>query len=350
MLLAYFLYFIAAAALSVIFTLAVKKIALKKGIVDIPGDRRKTHKAPVPLLGGTAIFASFWLVVFFLFLNPVYGIEIFRGKVLGVFLAGAILIVMGIVDDIKQLSPKLRLMITAIAALVAILFGMGLDKITNPFGGAINLKNVFILADLLVFVWLMGMMYTTKILDGLDGLVTGIAVIGAFMIFFLTNTVKYFQPNVALLAAIFAGSCVGFLVFNFYPAKIFLGEGGSLFLGFILGVLAIIGGGKLATALLVMAIPILDLIRVMIVRISKGRSIFKGDREHLHFRLVDSGFSHRQAVILLYAMATIFGITTLFLQSSQKLAALGLLVILMIIINIWLAKRETPAQSTKTGA
>jgi len=339
----YFGYFVAALLLSVILTLAVRKIAIALRIFDIPDDQRKTHKTPVPLLGGIAVYVSFWLVVLYLLMHPIYGIDIFKTKLIGVFIASSILIIMGLVDDVKQLSAKIRLAITAVAALVAILFGIGLEKVTNPLGGGIiNLGNFFILAEILIFFWLMGMMYTTKILDGLDGLVGGIATIGAFMILFLTNTAKYFQPNVGLLSAVFAGACLGFLFFNFYPAKIFLGEGGSLFMGFILGILAIIGGGKFATALLVMAIPILDLIRVMAVRVRKKHSIFKGDREHLHFRLVDAGFSQRQAVILLYSVATIFGITTLFLQSRQKLMALAFLVLLMVIINIWLVKKENP--------
>lgn len=341
MYLVYLIYFLVAVSASIVFTLIIKKIALKLRVVDVPEDKRKLHGGPVPLLGGIAIYISFWLVLLFLILHPVYGVEIFQSKLIGVFLASTVLIIMGIVDDIKQLSPTIRLVITAAAVILAISFGIGLDKVTNPFNnGVINLNNFFILADVLIFFWLMGMMYTTKILDGLDGLVSGIVTIGAFMILFLTSTTKYFQPNVGLLSAIFAGSCLGFLFFNFHPAKIFLGEGGSLFMGFILGVLAIIGGGKLATALLVMAIPILDVIRVVVVRIRRGQSIFKGDREHLHFRLVDSGFSHRQAVFILYAMATIFGITTLFLQSSQKLIALATLVLLMLVLNIFLAKKE----------
>ena len=340
----YIYYFLTTVLLSAVLTLSVKKIAWHWRVVDIPAGDRKIHKKAIPLLGGTAIFLSFWLSVFFLLSHPVFGVEIYAQKILGAFFASVVLVAVGVADDIKKLSPWTRLLFTALAACVAILLGIGLEKVTNPFGkGAINLNGIVMISDVLVFLWLMGMMYTTKILDGLDGLATGIATIGALMIFFLTNSAKYFQPNVGLLSLIFAGSCLGFLFFNFNPAKIFLGEGGSLFIGFILGVLAIIGGGKLATALLVMAIPILDLVRVIIVRVRRGQSIFTGDREHLHFRLVDMGFSQRQAVLLLYATATIFGVATLFLQSSQKLAALGLLVVIMFAVNIWLAGKETPA-------
>ncbi|KKR34493.1 MAG: Glycosyl transferase, family 4, conserved region [Candidatus Magasanikbacteria bacterium GW2011_GWA2_40_10] len=328
----------------------VRKIALKFSFVDLPDGSRKIHDKPMPLLGGTAIFLSFWLVAgYFLFVHPVYGMEILASKMAGVFLASFILIVMGAVDDKKQLSPKLRLLITVVAALIAIGWGLGLEKITNPMGGILSLNfwpiqvgsgTFFLLADILIFIWLMGMMYTTKILDGLDGLSVGTVFIGAVVIFLLAISTKYYQPNVAILSLIFSASCLGFLLFNFYPSKIFLGEGGSLFIGLMLGVLAIISGGKVATALLVMAIPILDLARVAYVRIKNRQSIFKGDREHLHFRLLDAGFSHRRAVLLLYFLAFLFGITTLFLQSIQKLYALLVLVVLMAVISHYVGRNK----------
>ncbi len=342
--------FAVAFALSVIFTLITKKIAVFLGIIDLPDGTRKTHAKPTPLLGGVAIFIAYWLVAgYFLFIHPVYGMELIANKMAGVFWASLILIIMGAVDDKKQLNPKLRLFITAGAALIAIGWGLGLEKITNPLGGVLSLNfwpvtvgssTFFLLAELLIFVWLMGMMYTTKILDGLDGLSVGTVFIGAIVIFLLAISTKYYQPNVAILSLIFAGSCLGFLLFNFHPAKIFLGEGGSLFIGLMLGVLAIISGGKVATALLVMAIPILDLARVAYVRIKRKQPLFTGDREHLHFRLLDSGFTHRQSVLLLYFLAFLFGITTLFLQSIEKLYALLVLVILMSILSHYLGRKK----------
>ncbi|HSR88897.1 MAG TPA: MraY family glycosyltransferase [Candidatus Udaeobacter sp.] len=341
--------FIITLALAVVFTLIIKSIAIYFQVFDFPDGNRKTHSRPMPLLGGVAIFVTFWLVAgYLLFSYQIYGLELLAKKMIGVFLASLILVVMGVIDDKKQLSPKLRLVVTILAALVAMGWGLGLEKITNPLGGILNLSfwpikvgggTFYLLAEILVFIWLMGMMYTTKVLDGLDGLSVGTAFIGGVIIFFLSTSAKYFQPNVAILALIFAASCLGFLLFNFYPAKIFLGEGGSLFIGLILGVLAIISGGKVATALLVMAIPILDLARVVYIRIKNNQSVFKGDREHLHFRLLDSGLSHRRTVLFLYFLAFLFGITTLFLQSTQKLYALLVLVILLAFINYRLGKK-----------
>lgn len=345
-------YFLSAFGLSVVFTFFVKKIAQKFNIVDRQAeDRKNKNKGPVPLLGGLGIFLSFWLVSgFLLYLRPIYEIDIFSHKMIGVFLAGCLLMIIGFLDDKKGLSPKWRLLFSAVAVLLVILGGVGLEKITNPFGGIINLNfgqiivghwgTIFVWADLLIFLWLLGMIYTVKISDGLDGLATGIVFIGALMIYFLTATVKYYQPNVGLLSLVFAGACLGFLVFNFYPAKIYLGEGGGLFLGLMLGVLAVIAGGKFATALLVMAIPIFDLARVMFFRIREKRPLFVGDREHIFFRILDYGVKEWQAVLLFYFIAFSFGITTLFLQSSQKFLALAILGFLMLILTVFWVKKQ----------
>ncbi len=344
-------YFFAALALSVLLTVIVRKIALKKQIIDYPDHHRKLHNRPVPLLGGWAIFLAFWLMTgYLIFFTNVLGHNLQPQRLIGVFIGSLILMILGYFDDKKNLSPKIRLAVSALAVIIAIAGGVGLDKITNPFGGIISLAGwqvqlgcfgtFSILSSLIVFIWLLGMMYTTKISDGLDGLSTGIVLIGALMIFFLSRTGKFFQPDVAVVALILAGACLGFLFFNFYPAKIFLGEGGGLFLGFILGVLAIIAGGKIATALLVMAIPMLDFIRVIYLRFKIKQPLLKGDRRHLHYQLLDLGLGHRQTVLILYAISFAFGLTTLFLQSREKMFVLLILAVLMTLTGIWLGRQE----------
>jgi UDP-N-acetylmuramyl pentapeptide phosphotransferase/UDP-N-acetylglucosamine-1-phosphate transferase len=194
--------------------------------------------------------------------------------------------------------------------------------------------HIVLLADLFAFFWLMTMTYTTKFLDGLDGLVSGITTICAVILFALSLNKEVAQPETALLAIIFAGASLGFLIFNFHPAKIFLGEGGSLYTGFMLGVLAIISGAKIATALLILGIPLLDVLWVIFRRIFLKSSPFMADKKHLHFRLLDIGLSHRMAVALLWLLSLIFGIAALFLGSQQKLISLIILFILMIILAI----------------
>lgn len=335
--------------LAIFFTLIVKAIAWKFKIVDYPRGERKIHQTPIPLLGGLAIFFSFFIVLgYYAFFtdNIIDGIRL--KNLIGFFIASSIIMVGGILDDQFNLKPKYQIIWPILAVFIVIASGIGVTKITNPFGGVFHLDQykfvlfwhndipaqVTILADLFTFFWLMGMMYTTKFLDGLDGLVSGITAIGALVIFFLANTNMYFQPEVAFLAIIYVGAALGFLIFNFHPAKIFLGEGGSLLTGFILGILAIIAGSKVITAVLIMGIPILDVLWVILRRIFfEKKSPFVADRKHLHFRLLDIGFSQRQAVMFLYSLAFIFGLATLFLQSMGKLIALIVLLVLMIVLG-----------------
>ncbi len=333
------MYFILAFLLSIILTLFVKKIALRFGVVDRPDGGRHLHEKTTPLLGGLAIFVAFWAIILYLVIyNPIRGLDIIRDSIVLVFLSSFIILLIGIADDIRPFAARFRLLMTAAAVLIVAVPALWLNKLTNPLGGYIEIGQIF--ASVIIFCWLMGTTYTIKILDGLDGLATGIVAIGAFIILLLTSITKFYQPNVALIASVFLGACVGFLVFNFHPAKIFLGESGSMFLGFMIGVLAIIGGGKLATALLVMAIPIFDLARVMYVRLRKHQPLSVGDREHLHFRLVDSGFSQQKAVLFMYALAVVFGLATLFLQSLQKFYALFILLIIMAVVSHLLGRKK----------
>jgi len=337
--------------LSIFLTLIVKKIAWSLKILDYPGENRKIHKRPIPLLGGVAIFLTFFLVLgyYAFFTNRILDSHILIKHLWGIFGGGLLLMIGGFLDDKYNLSPKKQFIWPFLATIAVIVSGIGVREITNPFGGLINLAiyekilfwwqglpyRITLPADLFTFVWLLGMMYTTKFLDGLDGLTTGISAIGAFLIFLLSTVTIYLLPEVALIAVIFVGVCLGFLVFNFHPAKIFLGEGGSLFLGFMVGVLAILAGSKIATALLVMGIPILDVFWVILRRIFWEKKMpFLADKKHLHFRLLDVGFSHRQAVLFLYFLAAAFGFLTLFLQSKGKLVALGILSLIMVILAL----------------
>jgi UDP-GlcNAc:undecaprenyl-phosphate GlcNAc-1-phosphate transferase len=174
-------------------------------------------------------------------------------------------------------------------------------------------------------MWLLGMTYTTKLLDGLDGLATGVTTVGAVMIALLALSSAFFQPDVALLSMMFAAALFGFWLWNMYPAKIFLGEGGSTFLGYALGVLAIISGSKLATTLLVVGLPVLDVLVVIGRRWYQGKPIMKGDRSHLHHALLDAGLSPRLTVLVYMSVASLFGVTTLIFASWQKVIALGIL-------------------------
>ena len=235
--------------LTVLCTFGVRWLANKWQIVDKPTER-KVHGRPIPLLGGIAIFASFFIVLGLVkFFTPYLAGNLSYSQLWALFFGSAILMAGGFLDDKFNLRPRYQIIFPILAVFAVLWGGVNLKEITNPWGGTVNLNfwhwGYFVpLVQLLVFGWLMGMMYTTKLLDGLDGLVAGLTAIGSMMIFFLANSQKFYQPDIALIALIFAAANLGFLIFNFYPAKIFLGEGGSLMSGFILGFLAIAAGGK----------------------------------------------------------------------------------------------------------
>ncbi|MFA6993281.1 MAG: MraY family glycosyltransferase [Patescibacteria group bacterium] len=351
----YFLAFSAAFILAVVFTWAARALALHWGVVDRPDGGRKLHLEPVPLLGGLGVFLAFFAVVFYF----AYGTDMLVGQNIllkylwALLAAGGLLMIGGVLDDKFNLKPKWQIVWPILAILAVIAGGIGVSKITNPFGGLLYLDQyqwiffwhngiaykLTLFADLLTFFWLLGMMYTVKLLDGLDGLVSGFGAIGALIIFLLSTATRWWQPDTALLAIILCGAASGFLVWNRHPAKIFLGEGGPLFIGFMLGVLSIIAGGKIATALLIMGVPILDVLWVILRRLfwEKKNPFRSADRGHLHFRLLDIGLSHRQAVWVLYLFAAGFGSLALFLQSQDKLIALGAVAGVMIVLGGTLA-------------
>jgi UDP-GlcNAc:undecaprenyl-phosphate GlcNAc-1-phosphate transferase len=314
-------------------TALVRRLALYYGVVDKPDNARKIHTAPVPLLGGVAIFISFsvCLVAAALTTGRVIG-AITWPMLIGLIAGGAILIIGGALDDIKNLPPRLQILFPLAATLVVILSGVGVSKLSSPFGGIIYLAAP--LSGLIIFPYIMGTTYATKFFDGLDGLVTGLAAIGSLLIMILALTTRYFQPDVALIAVIALGAFAGFLPWNFHPAKIYLGEGGALFAGYILGVLSIVSGAKIAVVLMALGVAVVDAAWVIVRRVLwEKRSPVSADRKHLHHRLLDAGFSQRNAVLFLWFISAAFGASALLLQSAGKLVAFVLLAIVTLTVG-----------------
>ena len=310
-----------------LLTPLVKRFSLRHGILDQPNQPRKKHARPVPLLGGVAIFLAFSLTTaVFWQLGVLQDGRILPLQIAGILLAGLVLMIGGYLDDRYNLSPSRQLLFPLVAVALALMSGIRISHVTNPFGGIAVFPAGF--GIVVAGIWLLGMTYTTKFLDGLDGLTTGVTTIGAFAIFIVSLYWDVPQSGTSILALALAGACLGFLVYNWHPAKIFLGEGGSLFCGFLLGALAIISGSKIATTLLVMGVPILDGLWVILRRLWQRQSVARGDRKHLHFLLLDLGLSHRQTVALLFILTAAFGTTSFFLQTRGKIAALSLLFIL----------------------
>ncbi|MEA3249881.1 MAG: MraY family glycosyltransferase [Patescibacteria group bacterium] len=327
-------------------TYLVRAFSRRHDIVDEPKLPRKKHGRPVALMGGIAIAVSIAAIALFLYSTGWLPGEYIKSKYLiGIAVAVAILALGGVIDDRFDMKPSRQIIFPVLATFVIIASGIGVTYITNPLGGLFHLDEIRVivlwwdgipyrltlLADIFTLAWLMGMTYTTKFLDGLDGLVSGLVVIGGVVIAAVSMMAEVSQPDTALLALAVAGVFAGFLVFNIHPASIFLGEGGSTAAGFLLGVLAIISGGKIATTLLIIGLPLFDAVFVIIRRMARKRSPTSGDRSHLHFLLVDSGFNERQVVMLFWFVSVLFGTSTLFLRGSSKVVAIGVLFSLLLV-------------------
>ncbi len=352
----YFYFFGASLILTLIVTPLIRRFALKFNIVDAPNIKRKVHKKPTPLLGGLAIFISLFFITFLLFNSSFWPKETISFKnLIGFFLGGLILMIGGFLDDKYDLSPSKQIIWPILAAIIVITSGIGIEFINNPFGeGYIYFNNIQFevlrikgipyyftpLSDIITFLWLIILMYATKLLDGLDGLVSGLTLIGSLTIAGLCLLTKFFQPDMGLFAIIVSGAFFGFLFYNFNPASIFLGEGGSLFAGFLLAGMAILSGSKLATTFLIAGLAVFDIFSVFLKRILRGDSPFKGDKSHLHFQLLNFGISKKIVVLIYWLIAIIFGLLTLFLQTSGKIIAILILLIIFIILALFLPNKK----------
>jgi len=336
---------VVAAIITCGLTFSVKALAEKFGIFDNPSPRKIHHK-PIPRLGGVAIVIAFLLVTIgYSLASPRFhfGLEkifIFDQKMVGVWLGALVLLVLGIIDDIRGVKPLFKLFWHIVAASLVVIFGLSISYIRLPFGEHLELTNaiwnfqvfhtnfqIIPWSNLLTVFWIVLLINTMNFLDGLDGLASGISTIAALVLFFLSLSLA--QPASALLSIIFAGCILGFVPWNFNPAKIFMGDSGSMFLGFMLGVLSVISGGKVATAFLVLGIPVLDVGWVAIRRIISGQSPFQADKYHLHHRLITAGLTQRQAVLMLYLVSAIFGIVAIFSQTEGKVQAFMWLLLVM---------------------
>ena len=334
----FILVFILAAFLSFLFTKIIIYLSLKFKILDYPQGERKNHKEAIPLLGGLAIYASFLITILFLYSqNQLLDKRMNIEMIVYFLLSGFILMIFGYLDDKYNLKAKYSILGPILAILLIVIFGgLKVDFITGLNNNILYFYNITFLPYLISFIWLLGMTYTTKLLDGLDGLTASIGCIASFIIFFVSLSWDITGSTTSLLSLVLAGSIFGFLILNWYPAKVFLGEGGSVFIGFALGVLAIISGSKIATALLVMAFPILDIIFVIFSRLKKKEKIYLGDKEHLHFRLRALGLSPKQVVFFMSGIGLLFGLVSLFLTTKSKVSVLFILLILMFLLSSFL--------------
>ncbi len=336
------------------------KIAEKIGAIDIPKDDRRMRKKSIPKLGGLAVITGF--AISLIYLISVMNIEgsinlfdenLYFKKLIGVGLGVIIITITGVIDDTKTLKPLQKLFGQVLAAIVAVSFGIRISAEDIPFIQNTELANE--LSMVVTVIWIIGITNAINLIDGLDGLSSGIALISciSLLIIFALN----YSPMIAILMITsLIGALVGFLPFNFSPAKTFIGDTGSNFLGYILSIVSILGVAKTYTAvvialpMLVLGLPIFDVVWAIIRRVIKGKSIkaiFKADKGHLHHRLIARGFSQKQAVLVMYAMSAALGLFAIILLESGIWKALSFL--LMVIAALFLGYRNFLTEKSEKG-
>jgi len=325
---------IVAAALGFVLTPIVRRGAIRLGVVDRP-DHRRVNTRPVPRAGGIAVALAFLAVaVGVVLLNDQFDLVpgptfLDRGQMIALLAGCAAAAAIGALDDYFDLRARWQLVGQLGLAFGAVALGVVIRFVNNPFGPHIITFDAAFAAGFTV-LWILGMINSVNFIDGLDGLSSGIAVIAAVtlgLISLTTATSPIGQPFVAVLCFVLAGALLGFLRWNFHPAAIFTGTSGTMFVGYTLAILSIIGTAKVAVALLVLGVPIIDTFWIIVRRVLAGRSPFTPDRGHIHHRLLDLGLSHRQTVLLIYAICIALGILSLVLTGAgQVYAFLGVLV------------------------
>lgn len=337
----YVLTFLAAFLIVVIATPVSMKLAAKWGAIAFPGGRH-VHTRPIPRLGGLAIYAAFWGAVLIM--------GVWDEQVLGLFLGSTLIVLVGVWDDIRGMRPLVKLFWQIVAAVVLLFFDFSIKTLSLPFWEQeINFQGLglgFVGLILMVF-WVVGLINTVNVSDGLDGLAAGICFIAAILLFWSANQIEQLTVAPAHLTIALAGALLGFLFYNFPPARVFMGDSGSMFLGFIIGGVSIMGLLKTATVLglvfplLIMGLPVADLTFAIIRRKLSGQPLVMADRGHLHHRLLDVGLSQRAAVLTMYGISVSFGLAAVLWAKGLWILAFAILVIVFALL-IAILMRRTP--------
>lgn len=302
--------------------------------------KRHIHKPGVSRIGGLAMVIAFNAAII---LNP----DLFISPELYGFMLGTlILLVAGVWDDIREIFWKIQLFIQTAAAILVFIMGVRIYYITNPLSGNLIFLDSgigVIISAALAVVWILAVINALNWSDGIDGMAGGITFITSATIFFLSLYPEVNQPPVAIISAVLCGTVLGLLLFNFYPSRVLAGTSGSMFMGFSLAVLAIFAGTKIATSLLVLALPLIDFLWVIGERIRNGRSIFKPDKNHLHYKLMEMGWSQRKIVLTYWFITALIAAIALNTRAIGKSITLLSTGIIMVIILILINKKTTSA-------
>lgn len=313
---------LAAGLISFLATPLVKNLAYKVGAIDVPKDNRRMHHEPIPRLGGLAIFIAFLFTVIVL-------ADIDR-TTRGILLGAIMIVILGVMDDIMTLKALPKFLVQIAAAGVAVYHGCVIQFISNPnIFSPLDYLNLGWLSIPVTIIWIVAITNAVNFIDGLDGLAVGVSAISTASLLIIALMVE--ELNIAIILAALLGSCLGFIPYNKNPAKIFMGDTGATFLGFILATLSVQGLFKLyaiisfAVPFLILGIPIFDICFAFLRRIAKGQNPMQADRGHVHHRLIDMGFNQKQAVAISYMLTAILGLAAVLLTSSGELRALILI-------------------------
>ena len=330
--------FVLAVVITLLATPLARRAGERLGLVDRPGGRRR-HTGLVARIGGVGLFAGFFATAAGLFALGVFKPE-HRLPLTGVLLGTLFVFLFGLADDKYNFSARPQFLAQFGASAIAIATTVFIQRVTLPFFG--EQPFAWYITYPLTVAWVVGMMNTVNFLDGLDGLASGVGAIAALL--FAWHSASLQQTEIALFSLALAGACLGFLVFNFHPAKIFLGSAGAMTLGYALATLSILAPARVATALMVMAIPIADTAFQVYDRWRRGQSPAQGDRGHLHFRLNDLGLSQRQIVLGYWLLCALFGALALVISAPvYKLLAIGVLGLLVVLVLAALRRRQARA-------
>lgn len=333
--------FFVAALMSFLCSPLAEKVAAKIGAIDVPKDARRMHKKPIPRLGGLAIFLGFFvsaLVFTFDFINlPVFGM----------LMGAMVMVALGMADDVLALRASRKFVVQMIAVAFPVACGVRIERFPNFFGDTPYIELPLVWSVVVSVIWLLAILNAVNIIDGLDGLacgVSGIMTISSMVILILLEA-----SQAAIIAAALAGACIGFLPYNFNPAKMFMGDTGAMFIGYSLACLSILGLFKAYAVVaffvpvLLYLLPIYDLLFAAVRRILSGKSPTQGDKSHLHHKLIALGLSQKKAVAVLYCIAALLGLCAVLLTIDDFFKALIIIGVAFVFIMLgafWIYRRE----------
>ncbi len=330
----YLLPLLVAVLISLATTPLVRKLSVKVGAVDIPKDNRRVHKEPMPTMGGLAIYLS--VVITTIIFLPI------DRTLFSIIAGGTLIVISGIIDDVWELSAKKKIVFQIAAALILIWGGVRIETVTNPFSSSNPLLNLGFFSIPITIFWIVGIINTLNLIDGLDGLSAGVAMISSLSLMFVAG--KFGLTSIIALSATVAGACLGFLPYNFNPAKIFMGDTGAMFLGFMMAVISIEGVMKsvatiaIVVPIIILGVPIFDTTFAIFRRLLSGQSVATADKGHLHHRLLDRGFSQKKTVLILYGVSALFGVFAVLVAKANSKQAVYLSVLLFLLTLLFAIK------------